>query len=59
MGIEDIVVVLEYSLDDRIEVFVLFVLLKSREVWTEEFASEVDVSLKVAKSNKWGNVSMG
>lgn len=59
MGIEDIVVVLEYSPDDRIEVFVLFVLLKSREFWTEEFASEVDVSPKVAKSNKWGNVSMG
>jgi hypothetical protein len=50
VGIEDIVVVLEYSPDDRIEVFVLFVLLKSREFWTEEFASEVDVSPKVVAS---------
>jgi uncharacterized protein (DUF1786 family) len=52
VGTEDIVV-FEISLDDRIEISVLFVVpLISRKVSIKEFASEVEVSLKVAESNK-------
>jgi hypothetical protein len=54
VGTEDIVV-FEISLDDRIEISVLFVVpLISRKVSIKEFASEVEVSLKVVASVRVG-----